>query len=221
MGYVKSRVTRGMKIRDVRSLYMRCLVAMVLVAAISFPLGGAAQVSPLAPKPEEFFFASISGVKKWERLVERYRDRWSGAEPLARALFPLGSIPNAEMDLVRAVHRFTRARPYLSDAELYGVPDYWATPQEYLARGGDCEDAAIFSYFVLREMGWRSDDLLIVVAQVEKTFIHAFLLVRLSDGWRRLDILSPDIQSAYPSNMRLLYAINEDHLALSRRRLGS
>jgi predicted transglutaminase-like cysteine proteinase len=206
-----------MKIRDVRSLYMRCLAAMVLAVAVSFPSGGAAQVSPLAPKPEEFLFASTSGAKKWERLVERYRDRGS-AEPLARALFPQDLIPNAEMDLVRAVHRFTRARPYISDAELYGVPDYWATPQEYMARGGDCEDAAIFSYFVLREMGWRSDDLLIVVAQVEKSSIHAFLLVRLTDGWRSLDILSPQIQSAYPSNMRLLYAINEEHLAFPRMR---
>jgi predicted transglutaminase-like cysteine proteinase len=209
-----------MKIRDVRSLYMRCLVAMVLVAAISFPSGGAAQVSSLTPKPEDFFFASISGVKKWQRLVERYSDRGS-AEPLARALFPGDLIPNAEMDIVRAIHRFTRARPYMSDAELYGIPDYWAMPHEYLARGGDCEDAAIFSYFALREMGWRSDDLLIVVAEVEKTLIHAFLLVRLTDGWRSLDIRSPHIQSAYPSNTRVIYAINEEHLAVPRMRLRS
>ena len=43
---------------------------------------------------------------------------------------------------------------FMSDADNYGVEDYWATPYECLGRdAGDCEDYAIAKYFTLIELG--------------------------------------------------------------------
>jgi predicted transglutaminase-like cysteine proteinase len=43
---------------------------------------------------------------------------------------------------------------YRDDREVWGVPDYWATPLETLAKGmGDCEDYAIGKYFSLLAAG--------------------------------------------------------------------
>jgi len=49
---------------------------------------------------------------------------------------------------------FNRNVVYQSDQELWGKPDYWATPLETLGRaGGDCEDYSIAKYASLRMLG--------------------------------------------------------------------
>lgn len=43
---------------------------------------------------------------------------------------------------------------FINDIILWNVEDYWATPVEFLLRGGgDCEDYSIAKYFTLIEMG--------------------------------------------------------------------
>ncbi len=43
---------------------------------------------------------------------------------------------------------------FVSDAQNWGVEDYWATPVEMLVKGrGDCEDFAIAKYFSLQALG--------------------------------------------------------------------
>src|SRR3546814_6696492 len=49
------------------------------------------------------------------------------------------------------------------DRELYGVSEFWATPQEFMKRSGDCEDYAIAKFFVLRDLGYANDKLRIVI----------------------------------------------------------
>jgi predicted transglutaminase-like cysteine proteinase len=52
-----------------------------------------------------------------------------------------------------------------TDARLWGVADYWATPEEFAARGaGDCEDFAIAKYFHLLREGIAEDSLRLLVA---------------------------------------------------------
>jgi predicted transglutaminase-like cysteine proteinase len=49
---------------------------------------------------------------------------------------------------------FNRQIQFESDAENWGVVDYWASPMELLNRGiGDCEDYAIAKYFSLIALG--------------------------------------------------------------------
>lgn len=45
---------------------------------------------------------------------------------------------------------FNRRIRFGEDAEIWGQPDYWATPMETLAKGaGDCEDFTIAKYYTL------------------------------------------------------------------------
>jgi predicted transglutaminase-like cysteine proteinase len=53
---------------------------------------------------------------------------------------------------------------------LWGVPEYWATPDELIDRGaGDCEDFAIAKYFALIQAGVDEALLKIIYARLLTT----------------------------------------------------
>jgi predicted transglutaminase-like cysteine proteinase len=56
---------------------------------------------------------------------------------------------------LEAVNMFFNSRiRYATDFDVWGVSEYWATPDELLDRGaGDCEDFALAKYFALIESG--------------------------------------------------------------------
>jgi predicted transglutaminase-like cysteine proteinase len=56
--------------------------------------------------------------------------------------------------LVAVNNFFNQRLAYKEDQEIWGVPDYWASPLESLdKRAGDCEDYAIGKYFALASSG--------------------------------------------------------------------
>ena len=58
---------------------------------------------------------------------------------------------------VRRVNDVVNQLGYWSDRDVYRKADYWATPEEMFEKmGGDCEDFALFKYFLLRAAGVRS-----------------------------------------------------------------
>lgn len=80
---------------------------------------------------------------------------------------------------VDAVNRYVNMVPYRPDARVYGLKDHWATPFEFLALGGDCEDFALAKYFALRQLGIDAADLRLVIGFDEPSGApHAVLLVR-------------------------------------------
>ena len=62
---------------------------------------------------------------------------------------------NYSLDELESVNRkVNNDFEYISDIELYGRLDYWATPQEFIDnRGGDCEDFAIYKNSLLNNQG--------------------------------------------------------------------
>lgn len=83
--------------------------------------------------------------RQWEQLIRQSR-HLTDQEKLAQAN--------------RFVHRNVR---YMTDMQLYGQEDYWATPLETLGQGlGDCEDYAIAKYVTLRAMGIPDDKLRLI-----------------------------------------------------------
>jgi predicted transglutaminase-like cysteine proteinase len=63
---------------------------------------------------------------------------------------------------------FNRGVRFQSDQEVWGMPDYWASPIEFLDRGqGDCEDYALAKYFTLIAMGVSPVKLRMVYVRVE------------------------------------------------------
>jgi predicted transglutaminase-like cysteine proteinase len=67
-------------------------------------------------------------------------------------------------DKLRRVNEFFNRRiQFLTDQEIWGQADYWATPMETLAKGkGDCEDYTIAKYFTLLNLGIPNDQLRLV-----------------------------------------------------------
>lgn len=90
---------------------------------------------------------------------------WSG---FARARKTAGAAA-ADWSLaqLQVVNSYLNTVPWYSDAEHWGVADYWATPAETVAsRGADCEDFAIAKYFMLKELG-------VPVSRLRITYVRA------------------------------------------------
>ena len=112
---------------------------------------------------------------------------------------------------IKAVNFYLNRVEYVEDARNYGAADYWATPAEFLARGGDCEDYAIAKYLSLRALGLADADMQIVALWDEVRRIHhAVLLVRLGGRALVLDNQTARILAAGEiRGYRPLYSANQ------------
>ena len=97
--------------------------------------------------------------------------------------------------MLDVVNRFWNAWPYRLDTEVWGQEDFWASPAEFLARSGDCEDYCIAKYFTLRELGVPADDMRIVVVRESiRGIAHAVLAVYEGPQVHILDNLSEHVR---------------------------
>lgn len=158
--------------------------------------------------------SDISAFTKWTSLMPRYAQERAGignrcADPKClnlkweRLLTRLHSLPPREQ--VKRVNQFFNRVPYLSDQKNYGVSDYWATPYEFMARGGDCEDYAVAKYISLRRLGFSENQLRIVVVHDWHLggTIHAVLEVKLAG---ETDILDNQEKRVLPEAKVMHYA---------------
>jgi len=84
----------------------------------------------------------------------------------------------SELEVIKAVNAFANRWPYRSDMQIWGKSDYWASPLEFIAKNGDCEDFAILKYVSLKALGYGDDRLrLVVVRDVIRQIGHAVLAV--------------------------------------------
>jgi predicted transglutaminase-like cysteine proteinase len=106
----------------------------------------------------------------------------------------------AEIELLRgrdpfhqlaAVNRMGNRRPYNGDHAAPEGHDDWASPLDFLAGSGDCEDYAIFKYALLRHLGLPMEALRVVLLrQAGGRPAHAVLAARVDGGTYILDNLS-------------------------------
>ena len=138
--------------------------------------------APAAPSPNglfgstEFTSASLRALPQWEAVLHRMKteapafshctdeaDHCASAAMRSWRKLQRSARPLARMDKLHAVNRFFNRWPYKTDREVYGRSEVWASPTEFMTRSGDCEDFAIAKYFALRQLGFRDDELRIVV----------------------------------------------------------
>jgi predicted transglutaminase-like cysteine proteinase len=119
-----------------------------------------------------------------------------------------------DVALAARVNATVNARTYRADESVWGASDYWATPAEFLRRGGDCEDFAITKYFLLRELGVPAEAMRIaVVRNVVAREMHAVLVVQTSQGPFVLDNLESDIVPADGARQyETLFAVNQSSI---------
>lgn len=100
------------------------------------------------------------------------------------------------MEQLKAVNSYFNRWPYRLDIDVYGVSDYWATPDEFLKLSGDCEDYSITKYYALRKLGFPVDTMRIVLLKDSiRNISHAVLTVRLDGESYVLDNLTDMVLS--------------------------
>ncbi len=148
--------------------------------------------------------SSLKGLPQWTRVLGAMaRDRKAFDDCAAQASLcttPIlkhwrGILTSAAKlkreDRIKAVNDFFNRWPYKQDRELYGVSEYWATPREFMARSGDCEDYSIAKYFALRKLGFEKEELRVVILMDRIRGIgHAVLAIYLETDILILDSLS-------------------------------
>ncbi len=116
----------------------------------------------------------------------------------------------------RKVNAFFNRWPYVIDQENYNMPDYWATPLEFIRQSGDCEEYAITKFFALQRVGIRGSAMRIVILKdTIRNITHAVLTVRIGEKAYVLDnmsdLLLPD--TLY-THYRAQFSFNEQTLRL-------
>lgn len=131
---------------------------------------------------KEVASTDISAFKKWTDVLKKldkvtfksttidgYRD------------LPLGA-------KVEAVNDYVNKITYIEDKDNYYKSDYWATPDEFFAKGGDCEDFAIAKYALLKSLGVEERRMRLAIVQDKvKNIPHAVLIVYTDDKVMILD----------------------------------
>jgi predicted transglutaminase-like cysteine proteinase len=147
-------------------------------------------------------------------------DRWSViTAPLGQRDAIGGSMVQQIANGIRKVHRLQQLRlvnsyynnkPYEDDAKLFGVEDRWQYAEEFVRRGGDCEDFVVAKYRTLVAAGFPERDLRIVLLEDRVTRTdHAVLAAKVGPHLYILDNqrvqMKPD---TYVTTYRPLYAFN-------------
>ena len=131
-----------------------------------------------------------------------------------------------EPDKLRLVNEFFNKTPFVSDAENWGMPDYWATPTEMLARNaGDCEDYSIGKYFSLLALGVNIDKLRITYVKArnlppaDQAHMVLTYYAKPDAVPLVLDNLVPEIKPASErADLTPVYSFNGDGLWLAKER---
>ena len=131
--------------------------------------------------------------KEWQRFTESVR-----ALPKDRQL--------------DAVNTFFNKHRYIVDPINWGVADYWETPGQFFDKNGDCEDYAIAKYMTLRDLGWETSAMRVVIVQdMNLKLVHAILAVKTDGKTVILDNqLAVVIEPRRIKHYRPIYAVNED-----------
>lgn len=92
---------------------------------------------------------------------------------------------------ISAINTAFNRWPYKEDTEVYGLREYWATPSEFMAHSGDCEDYSIAKYFALRQLGFSKDEMRVVILKDKiRNVGHAVLAIYRPNRILILDSLS-------------------------------
>lgn len=135
-----------------------------------------------------------------------------------------GAAPQQQL---RQVNRFFNQIEYKDDSANFGISDYWATPLEFIAMAGDCEDYVIAKYVSLRRLGFPAESLrMVVVEDTLRNLAHAVLAVYVDDQILILDNLTDAVlEHDRIFQYRPYYSVNEQarwaHVAPGKMFLSS
>ncbi len=118
---------------------------------------------------------------------------------------------NDKFEALTAVNRYINSFRYISDNKEWGQDDHWETVNQFLTKGGDCEDFAIAKFITLRKMGFSNDDMRVLVLQNPILgSAHAVLVVYINKKPYFLDNEIPKVVTEKDyKHYTPVYSINE------------
>lgn len=200
-----------------------CILVLLATLGIGLETFPAAAGEPLLLGSLEHPAPAGEIVPQWRRVLAAIRhetpvidacarDRGTCRGPLAAWLDRLDELQAAPASAkVAGVQDYVNRWPYRTDLETYGRSDLWASPLQFLANAGDCEDFAIAKYVSLRRLGLAAEQLRIVVLEdTARRLAHAVLTVRLGGEILVLDNLAPaPLPQAQLGHYQPYYSVNE------------
>ena len=130
----------------------RTLIIMTFFCAFFFSMGS---FGLDFPKIQDFF------VKKYGAASVALFNAWSNIMTTSNDL-------KTDDKTKRINDSLNRTVTWQEDQKVWGVPDYWATPFETIAKkAGDCEDFAIIKYFSLINLGIPVNQLRLVYVKAK------------------------------------------------------
>ena len=160
--------------------------------------------------------SDMTQFSKWESVLNKYNDEVAandmGLKKMTAGLQKFSGLQNPE-DRIRAVNSYVNNNiAYSPDSMVWGRSDYWAAPGETFARGeGDCDDYAIAKFFALKMMGFKDNDMRIVILRDgRKNEIHAVLSLNYNGSTYILDNQSEYVvQDTQISYYQPIYSLSE------------
>lgn len=164
------------------------------------------QISALSSYPALFGATekkstNLKAFTKWTGMFERFDkalDETASKKIIKALQIELNDYRSSSVyDMANDVNDMMNRKRYVLDQNNWGQSDYWATPIEFMARGGDCEDFAIAKYAALRALGVPENRLRVAIVQdEEKNIPHAILIVYTERGPMVLDNQIKKMRSA-------------------------
>lgn len=167
---------------------MLAFVVLVLVSPIS---PAHAQAKPSFFDTTEQMSHNLKAFTKWNDALARYTKERAQSKGGACGVKEMNSCNFGKwmeflktlkdkdaVSQIRGINDYMNRAPYVTDPVNWGQKDFWATPGEFMAKFGDCEDYAISKYISLRLIGYKEEDLRVVaVKDMNLKIGHAILVV--------------------------------------------
>jgi predicted transglutaminase-like cysteine proteinase len=176
-------------------LRMLVFALAVAFAAAAAPPAATAATSPSFFNSQETPSKNMKAFKKWLQALKRYSAERANAKQggceakemnacnyrhWIAFLKKVKDLPKLQQ--LQAVNKRMNGAKYIKDQANWGRKDYWASPGEFMARFGDCEDYAIVKYLSLRLLGWPDKDLRVVAVKDMNLKVGHAVLVAFVDG---------------------------------------
>lgn len=210
---------------------LRAGIAVAAMLAVSSMLAGgpafADQIAAVSQSrlfgTKEIHSTNLKMFPKWRGTLDRFHDELQscGPDKCKKKQWDALIAQLRDKDLMaqlREVNVKLNDKRYITDPVNWNLPDYWATPFQFLRKNCDCEDYAISKYMALRELGVPAEDMRIVVLNdLNLGIAHAVLAVYVNG---KPYILDNQTSKVVPANAihhyQPVYSINEDGWWLHR-----
>jgi predicted transglutaminase-like cysteine proteinase len=171
----------------------RALVHGFLAVAIAtgFAIG---TPDPAGAQEKSFFKTTakrsddLKPFPKWVQVLARYMEEQGKVEGTCKETtfnkchfktwsgLIAGLQGQSKKSQLKAVNDYANQALYVRDPKNWGVKDYWASPGQFFAKNGDCEDYAILKFLTLRKLGWKNEEMrILVVRDMNLKIAHAIL----------------------------------------------